>query len=115
MPAGGMNAVLQPSVTTAKKDSPASFPLMRSVQTLVIASAIGLAVTLAYVNALRVPFLSDDQSSIVENPTIHSFSWKAFSPPGALGLTVEGRTILNVSLAVNYAWSGTDVGSYHAT
>jgi 4-amino-4-deoxy-L-arabinose transferase-like glycosyltransferase len=79
----------------------------------VIGGAIGLAVFVAYANTFRVPFLFDDQQSIVENPTIRSLSWGVFSPPHD-GLTVEGRPVLNFSLALNYAVSGTKVWSYHA-
>ena len=40
--------------------------------------------------------------------------WKPLCPPNH-GETVTGRPLLNLSLAVNYAISGLDVWSYHAT
>jgi tetratricopeptide (TPR) repeat protein len=70
------------------------------------------AVALAYGNALTVPFLFDDKDSILSNPSLHD--WRAvLFPPGDRGETVGGRPVLNVSLALNYAISGTRVWSYH--
>jgi tetratricopeptide (TPR) repeat protein len=74
---------------------------------------LGLSVLLAYANTLRVPFLFDDHDSIVANPTIRKLGFEMFSPPGR-GLTVDGRPVLNASLALNYAVGGTDVRGYHA-
>ena len=73
-----------------------------------------LACTLAYVNSLNVPFLFDDTAAIVENQTIRSLTnlRQVFSPPGD-GNTVQGRPIVNLSFALNYAWSGLDVWSWH--
>jgi hypothetical protein len=70
----------------------------------------------AYANTFQVPFLFDDMPSIVENPTIRHL-WppgQALSPPSEGGVTVSGRPVLNLSLAVNYAISGLDLWSYHA-
>ena len=80
------------------------------------AAIIVLAGLAAYSNSLSGPFVLDDVGSIVDNPTIrHLGAWPgAFAPPGGSGLTVEGRPMLNLSLALNHAISGTNVGSYHA-
>lgn len=75
-----------------------------------------LATGAAYLNSFAVPFLFDDVSSIVDNPTIRHL-WPlrdALSPPSGWGFTVSGRPLLNLSLALNYAISGTEVWSYHA-
>jgi protein O-mannosyl-transferase len=83
---------------------------------LLAAFAVGLAALAAYHNSLSGPFVLDDLSSIPGNPTIRQL-WPLtvpLAPPRGGGLTVEGRPILNLSLAVNYALSGTGVGSYHA-
>jgi tetratricopeptide (TPR) repeat protein len=77
------------------------------------------AVLLAYANALRTPFIFDDAVAIVDNPTIRTLwpPWVALNPPhhGADGgLTVSGRPVLNLSFALNFAISGTQVWSYHA-
>ena len=110
-----MNSTLKPAVTNAKKDFPESLWAMPGRHSVLLCGLIGLVVFMAYANSLRVPFLFDDQLSIIENPTIRQLSLDAFSPPGGSGATVEGRPILNVSLALNYALSGTDVWSYHLT
>lgn len=70
----------------------------------------------AYANTFHVPFLFDDVSSIVDNPSIRQL-WPpgpALSPPADWGFTVSGRPILNYSFALNYAISGVHVWSYHA-
>ncbi len=66
----------------------------------------------AYHNTFRVPFLFDDADSIEKNWTIQSLATALF-PPTNSGVTVSGRPLLNLSLAVNYRWGGTDVFGYH--
>ena len=76
-----------------------------------------LAVLLIYANTVSAPFVFDDQLSITENSTIRQL-WPLstpLSPPSGQGLTVEGRPILNLSLALNYAVSGTAAWDYHVT
>lgn len=73
------------------------------------------AVFLVYANSFSAPFVFDDTLSITENPTIRQL-WplsSALSPPSGQGLTVEGRPLLNLSFALNYAISGTAPRSYH--
>lgn len=75
-----------------------------------------VALTFAtYANTLGVPFLFDDIPSIVDNPSIRSWTdWKGIlSPPVGEGLTVAGRPIVNASLALNYAWGGLNPVGYH--
>src|SRR5581483_554555 len=68
-----------------------------------------------YLNSFTVPFLFDDPSSIADNPTIrHLWRFSRVLAPPHGGLTVSGRPVLNLSLAINYAVSGTNVWSYHA-
>ncbi len=72
---------------------------------------------LAYRNSLTGPFVFDDAASITDNPTIRHL-WPisdVLRPPRGGGITVESRPVLNLSLALNYAISGTEVGSYRAT
>jgi tetratricopeptide (TPR) repeat protein len=80
------------------------------------AAAIVLAGVAAYANSLHGQLIYDDLASILDNPSIRHLwpPWGALSPPRGEGWTVEGRPVLNGSLAVNYAMSGTDVRSYHA-
>jgi protein O-mannosyl-transferase len=75
--------------------------------------AIVAAVFAAYASSVSAPFVFDDQLSIVENPTIRQLSLAALVPPSGQGLTVEGRPLLNLSLALNYAISGLNAWSYH--
>ena len=68
----------------------------------------------AYSNSLSGPFIFDDEPSIVENATIRRLSSieSVLNPP-AYSLTVVGRPIANLTLAINYAWGGLDVRGYH--
>jgi tetratricopeptide (TPR) repeat protein len=64
----------------------------------------------AYCRTFSVPLLLDDLPSIAENPSIRHWS-SALWPP--VNSTTCGRPVLNLSLAVNYAISGTALWSYH--
>jgi Flp pilus assembly protein TadD len=83
-----------------------------------VALAIGLLVAAilgAYHNSFDGPFVFDDVPAITENPTIRQL-WpltEVIIPPRGEGLTVEGRPVLNLSLAVNHAIGGTSVRGYH--
>jgi tetratricopeptide (TPR) repeat protein len=59
----------------------------------------------AYHNSLRGPFVFDDVAWIRDNPTIRQL-WAAVASP-------QGRRIVNLSLAVNYALGGLNVWGYH--
>ena len=68
---------------------------------------------LAYHNSFGVPFVLDDALAIVANPSLRTL-WTAWSPPDDLtGLPISGRPVVNFSLGLNYAVSGTDVWSFH--
>ncbi|HVP13338.1 MAG TPA: tetratricopeptide repeat protein [Phycisphaerae bacterium] len=77
---------------------------------------IALAIIGAYSDSLSGPFIFDDIAGIPENITIRHL-WPlgpVLSPPSEGGRTVAGRPFVNLSLAINYAISGTRVWSYHA-
>ena len=76
---------------------------------------IAAAAVAAYRNSFSAQFNFDDGPAIVDNPTIRHLRnlGSVLSPPPG-GATVSGRPILNLSLAINYAISGTSVWSYHA-
>lgn len=74
---------------------------------------LAAAALLAYSNSFRVPFVFDDVLAVFDNPTLHSLR-TAWFPPSGYGLTVSGRPVLNVTLALNHAISGTEPWSYHA-
>jgi protein O-mannosyl-transferase len=67
----------------------------------------------AYHNSFAAPFLLDDVPSVEDNLSIRHLwpIWKALSPSPAS--FVGGRPIVNLSLAVNYAFGGTGVWGYH--
>jgi tetratricopeptide (TPR) repeat protein len=77
---------------------------------LLAVGMIVLAAWAAYQNSFRAPFIFDDTRAILSNGTIQHFS-SALVPPSHS--TVNGRPILNLSLAVNYAWGGIHVWGYH--
>lgn len=81
---------------------------------LVAAALIVVAGVLAYANSLRGPFVFDDPSSITTNPTVRRLwpLWAPLTPPQA-AVTVQGRPVLNFSLALNYAIGGEAVRGYH--
>jgi tetratricopeptide (TPR) repeat protein len=88
---------------------------VRTAGPTIAAVAIIAAGLWAYGNSFAGPFVLDDLSSIRDNPTIRHL-WPMtgpLAPPHGEGWTVEGRPLLNLSFAVNYALSGLNVGSYH--
>ena len=90
-----------------------SFPAPRRA-TILAGGVIVLAAIAAYHNSFSVPFVFDDARAITGNLTIRQL-WPigpVLSPPA--NLTVGGRPLVNLSFALNYATSGTDVWSYHA-
>jgi hypothetical protein len=72
---------------------------------------IAAAALCAYANSFSGPLVLDDIPSIADNPTIRHLG-TAFWPSTLT--TGGGRPVLNLSLALNYAISGTAVWSYHA-
>ncbi len=73
-----------------------------------------IAALIAYHNCFSVPFLYDDLTAIPDNPTIRHL-WPigpVLSPPARL--TTSGRPMVNLSLAINYAFGQSDVRGYHA-
>src|SRR5262245_26372213 len=78
---------------------------------VVVLLVTGIAV---YWNSLDGPFVWDDQTSIVTNPTIQRL-WPLSVPLGPPRETpVAGRPVVNLSLALNYAYGGLHETGYHA-
>lgn len=80
---------------------------------------IGLAGLVVYANSFHGPFVFDDVAAIRDNPTILKLSELGrilYPEKGELdsGVTVEGRPMLNLSFALNYAVGGFEVWGYHA-
>jgi len=100
------------SAPTLKDSPPSAAHTIPRHRVWLGALALAVAVALAYSNACTVPFLLDDATSIESNASLHSWRTVLF-PPSDRSETVGGRPLLNVSLALNYAISGTSVWSYH--
>ena len=70
---------------------------------------------ICYSNSFVAPFLLDDLGAIVDNASIRDLSNIGTVLTGATHATVIGRPLLNLSLAINYALSGTGSNvDYHA-
>ena len=78
---------------------------------LASAAVIAAGAIAAYSRTFSVPLLFDDVDAIANNASIRHWG-TAFWPP--INSTAGGRPVLNLSLAANYAISGTAVWSYHA-
>ncbi len=94
--------------------APSEAPPRRAAWRWLAPACLILAVVLAYANTLPAPFLFDDTGAILENPTIRRLDSLAIFIPPADGSTTTGRPVVNVSFALNYAFSGENVWSYHA-
>lgn len=79
---------------------------------LVVLVLLAGSIVAVYSNSLRVPNHLDDLDSIGKNETIKKFSTALF-PPRNSGVTVSGRPLLNLTLAINYHFHGTEVLGYH--
>ncbi len=79
------------------------------------AAALVAAILVAYANSFSGPFVHLDIAAIVDNPTIrHLADWRhVLAPPVIGGVTVGGRPLVNLSLALNYAWGGLNPVGYH--
>ncbi len=82
---------------------------------LLAATLIVAAAGSAYHNSFDGPFVFDDLLAIPDNPTIRRLLplTDVLLPPHGGGLSVEGRPVLNLTLALNYAVGGTGVRGYH--
>ena len=80
------------------------------------AAVIVLAALAAYHGIFSVPFVFDDFNAVTLNSTIRHLAppWEALRTPQGTGSETDGRPLANLSLAVNYAISGTSPWSYHA-
>jgi tetratricopeptide (TPR) repeat protein len=69
---------------------------------------------LAYHNSFHGPFIFDDVASIPENPQIRHLWPISKAMVTSPDLAVKGRPVECLTLALNYAWGGRNVWSYHA-
>lgn len=84
-------------------------------RTTLLAIVLIVAGTLAYTPSFQVPFLLDDFASIPDNPTIRDLGAPraVLAPPP--NTTVEGRPVLNLTLALDWARGGEALFGYHLT
>jgi tetratricopeptide (TPR) repeat protein len=88
------------------RDSPLATPFCLL---LIMAAAFA-----AYHNSFSGPFVFDDIPAIVDNPSIrHLWPITRVMVPPLSTAGANGRPIVNLSLAVNYALGGTSVTGYH--
>jgi len=82
---------------------------------LAAGAVLAMGAFAAYCRTFSVPLLLDDTGSIADNPTIRHLwpIWPVLAPPSG-GVTVSGRPVLNLTLAINYALGGTRPWGYHA-
>lgn len=94
----------------SSESSPRASP--SSTARILLAGFVSVAAAaLAWSNSFSGPFVFDDRPAILANPSLENFS-TALSPPRDGG-TVAGRPLVNLSLALNRAVGGTNVGGYH--
>ncbi|MFI5317564.1 MAG: hypothetical protein ACHQ6T_17820 [Myxococcota bacterium] len=82
---------------------------------LLAALCLALAIAIVYGRALPAPFVFDDQTAIAGNETLRSLvplGRVLQQPPD---LTISGRPLVALSLALNYALGGLDPRGYRAT
>jgi Flp pilus assembly protein TadD len=79
--------------------------------TLACCAILAAGAIVVYGRTYSDPPVFDDVPTIINNPTIRHLG-TALSPP--VNTTAAGRPIVNLSLAINFAISGTGVWSYHA-
>lgn len=76
--------------------------------------AIIAAVVIAYWQSANAPFFFDDHPGIVRNESIRRL-WPLPEPlsPPTTAAGAAGRPIVNLTLALNYAWGGLAPAGYH--
>lgn len=84
-------------------------------RSIAICGAVLIAAgAIAYSNSFQGAFVFDDLLSIPQNPSLHRLPalWSVLSPPDD-GVTVSGRPVVNLTLALNAAAGGDTVWGYH--
>ena len=72
---------------------------------------LAVVAVIAYSNTFHVPFVFDDESSIVENPVIHNLANYVINGSGFDHL--PNRCIGYLTFALNYHFGGLNVVDYH--
>ncbi|WP_010581610.1 tetratricopeptide repeat protein [Schlesneria paludicola] len=82
-----------------------------TVISVVILTVSGM---IAYANSYSGPLVFDDIPTIAESPSIKSL-WPIEAVLFNGTVSAVGRPLVNLSFALNYAWGGLDVTSFHVT
>ena len=77
------------------------------------AAIIAAAGFFAYANALTVPFVLDDESSVVQNADIRELTSLGRVLFPSANTPAAGRPLVSLSFALNYAIGGLDPRGYH--
>lgn len=75
---------------------------------LIVCAALG-----TYANSLAIPFVLDDQSSVVQNNDIRDLGRLAAVLQPTRNSPTAGRPLVSLSFALNYAAGGLDPRGYH--
>jgi tetratricopeptide (TPR) repeat protein len=102
------------AVPMPEQRAPLETPAGNRRRVLLGAGLIAAAGLVAYHNSFHGPFVFDDVLAISENTSIRRLSalGQVLNPPHQTA-TAQGRPVLNLSLALNYAVGGADPAGYH--
>lgn len=78
------------------------------------AAIVVAAGLLSYANAIDLPFVLDDEASVVQNADIRDLTSLGRVLFPAANTPAAGRPLVSLSLALNYAAGGLDPRGYHA-
>lgn len=75
---------------------------------------LGMLCVVCYINSINAPFVFDDKSNIVDNPSVHidTISYNSLYIAGFRSV-MPSRPVANVSFALNYYIDKLDVTTYH--
>ena len=118
--AGGRDAVAAQSLADTTRSAPGGFArIPAKVLPWVVCGLLAVSVGALYGRAVHAPFVFDDHSSVLTNPSIREL-WPLWG--GATGSTplsppirsvTAGRPLVNFTFALNYAIGALDPVGYH--
>lgn len=107
-----MENFTQHSQAARREESPQAPGQASRRFTIVALALLALAVALVFANGLGGVFVSDDEFTIVRNPSLHTLAGSLTPSATGRGVTSDGRPLVNFSLAINYALGGYDPYGY---
>lgn len=105
---------MQKKTRTATPSPDAANPAPDRWPIRLAAILIVLAGCAAYANSLSIPFVLDDEGTVVQNPDIRQLGdlWRVLLP--SPNSATAGRPLVSLSFALNYAIGGQNPSGYHA-